>query len=245
MKFTPEVQAALQTLKDAAENDFERHRIDVLEKDLTAPPKVEIIDDKHQKFNGIVYHKDKSGYHVSHHYLLHRAVYVYYFGDTPKNYVIHHVDWDKNHNDISNLVCLSRHEHTSIHVNQGKEEYGLKYMRCKCCNKIFLPSNFQRKEFCSDKCRRDFFHEKEKVFSKKCLHCGKTYKTRTESSKFCSLQCSNLYISSKRREIKKCPVCGKIFSAKKSSQQKFCSRICANKRRSKKNQSPIKTLSEP
>ena len=61
MKFTPEVIAALKTLKSAAENDFERHRLDVLEKDLTAPPKVEIIDEKHQKFLGVTYHEEKSG----------------------------------------------------------------------------------------------------------------------------------------------------------------------------------------
>lgn len=37
MKFTPEVTAALATLRANAENDFERHRIDVLERDLTTP----------------------------------------------------------------------------------------------------------------------------------------------------------------------------------------------------------------
>jgi len=36
MKFTPEVIAALQVLRDNATNDFERHRLDVLERDLTA-----------------------------------------------------------------------------------------------------------------------------------------------------------------------------------------------------------------
>lgn len=51
MKFTPEVQAALAVLRANAENDFEHHRLDVLERDLTAPPVVEVIDDKHQSLN--------------------------------------------------------------------------------------------------------------------------------------------------------------------------------------------------
>jgi len=55
MKFTPEVVAALKVLRDNAETDFERHRIDVLERDLTAPPAPEVIDDKHQRFNGVTY----------------------------------------------------------------------------------------------------------------------------------------------------------------------------------------------
>lgn len=80
MKFTPEVQAALQTLKDNAESDFERHRIAVLEKDLTEPPKVEIIDDTHQKFDGVIYYKDKHG-HFNKGISIHRAVWRYYNGE--------------------------------------------------------------------------------------------------------------------------------------------------------------------
>ena len=57
MKFTPEVVAALEVLRAAAENDFERHRIDVLERDLHEPPKVEVIDDKHQRFADILFFK--------------------------------------------------------------------------------------------------------------------------------------------------------------------------------------------
>lgn len=64
MKFTPEVITALQVLKDNAETDFERHRISVLENDLTNPPKVEVIDEKHQKFDGFIYHWVSSGHFV-------------------------------------------------------------------------------------------------------------------------------------------------------------------------------------
>ena len=50
MKFTPEVIAALQVLKDNAENDFERHRIDILERDLTAP----FVDDTRRQSPKII-----------------------------------------------------------------------------------------------------------------------------------------------------------------------------------------------
>lgn len=49
MEMTPEVITALTVLRNAAENDFERHRINVLERDLTSPPRVEVIDSAHQK----------------------------------------------------------------------------------------------------------------------------------------------------------------------------------------------------
>ena len=44
MKFTPEVIAALNVLRNAAENDFERHRLDVLERDLAATRRNKIND---------------------------------------------------------------------------------------------------------------------------------------------------------------------------------------------------------
>lgn len=49
MKFTAEVVAALETLRQAAENDFERHRLDVLEKDLTE----ELFADKNEQWRDI------------------------------------------------------------------------------------------------------------------------------------------------------------------------------------------------
>lgn len=55
MKNPEHVAELLAELRSLAENDFERHRINVLERDLTAPPVAEIIDDTHQKFNDIVY----------------------------------------------------------------------------------------------------------------------------------------------------------------------------------------------
>ena len=55
MKFTPEVVAALAVLREHAENDFERHRLDVLERDLTTPPQVEVIDEKTQIFAGVTF----------------------------------------------------------------------------------------------------------------------------------------------------------------------------------------------
>ena len=113
MKFTPEVIAALQTLKNAAENDFERHRISVLEKDLTAPPVVEQIDNTHQKFNGISYLQDHHNYY-SYRNFIHRAVYSYYFGEIPDDYVIHHRDHNPANNDISNLQLITQIEHRQI-----------------------------------------------------------------------------------------------------------------------------------
>lgn len=35
--------------------------------------------------------------------------------EIPKGYVIHHIDWNKTHNEISNLTCISVFGHNLIH----------------------------------------------------------------------------------------------------------------------------------
>ena len=52
MVFDEKIKTAFEVLRNAATNDFERHRIDVLERDLTSPPVAEQIDETHQRFNG-------------------------------------------------------------------------------------------------------------------------------------------------------------------------------------------------
>ena len=220
MKFTPEVIAALKTLKSAAENDFERHRLDVLEKDLTAPPKVEIIDEKHQKFLGVTYHEEKSGTYrqvVG----IHQAVYEYYYGEIPKDHHIHHVDWHKSNNSIDNLQMLTKTEHLKIHRPKGYEmaTHQKKTFICEVCGKEYEAHCSGKNRFCSPEYRN-------KQFTKICEWCGKTFITGTKESKCCSISCAQRLLHKDHREIRTCVICGKTFSAPKSKAQKTCSTEC-------------------
>lgn len=42
-------------------------------------------------------------------------------GAARRGCVIHHLDWDKNNNDISNLCCLTVSEHEAVHNKIGGE----------------------------------------------------------------------------------------------------------------------------
>lgn len=53
--------------------------------------------------------------------LMHRYVWENEKGKIPEGYDIHHIDNDKSNNNISNLMCLSKSEHTRLfspHNNQ-------------------------------------------------------------------------------------------------------------------------------
>ncbi len=49
--------------------------------------------------------------------LLHQYIYCYFnnLEKIPEGYVIHHKDFDKLNNDISNLELISKFEHKSLH----------------------------------------------------------------------------------------------------------------------------------
>ena len=51
---------------------------------------------------------------------------VWQAGTARRGCVIHHVDWVKTHNEISNLVCVTVSEHERIHNTLGGKEFGIK-----------------------------------------------------------------------------------------------------------------------
>lgn len=197
MKFSPDVIAALQTLKNAADNDFELHRISVLEKDLTAPPVVEVIDDTRQKFDGVTYHSDKNGQYIYTN-KLHKAVYQYYQGEIPEGLVVHHKDWNKDNNDVSNLVLLTPSEHSIIHKQEPPEDSpNLFHRKCIVCDNPFITAN-SRRNVCSHSCAMKLNHaNKRKNIENKmriCKRCGKSFPAlESKNGCFCSYACSSYY----------------------------------------------------
>ena len=220
MKFPPEVIAALQVLRDHAENDFERHRLDVLERDLISPPVVEIIDDTHQRFNGITYRQMKDK-HFAASPKLHRVVWQYYNGEIPDGYHIHHIDGKPRNNTVNNLQCLSREAHARLHsIQDGKTSPRPKLVTKVCihCGKEFTvgerPDN---NGYCSSTCRiahRYRLEENQTVHI--CKRCGKEFVAyKYSTAQFCSDACRYADVLQTVKKI--CPVCGKerVFTSKK------------------------------
>lgn len=232
MKFTPEIVAALQTLKDAAENDFERHRIAVLEKDLTAPPKVEVIDDTHQKFDGVVYHKTPSAEHYTVNATIHRAVWTYFNGEIPQgNYNIHHIDINPANNNISNLALLTCSEHRKLHNGTPLVE-----RVCPSCKKIFSVKQTSKQKCCSIQCSNAIKpHKSISYVEKTCTVCEKKFTVPYElrNQKTCSKNCANIIRAKTHQKPpveKICPYCEKKFILRQPSDKRtFCSISCAKK----------------
>ena len=75
--------------------------------------------------DGYKFRKDKkSGYWLCStlHERLHRYIYEKYNGKIPKGMQVHHIDHNKDNNEISNLMLLTRKEHDRIHFEEMTEE---------------------------------------------------------------------------------------------------------------------------
>lgn len=234
MKNIEQIKSLIEQLKQEIENEYELKRINLIERDLIQGlPEVEIIDDCTQKFNGRIYKLNQNGHFGS----IHRDVWIYYNATVPGNeYDVHHVDFDKSNNDISNLQLLTRSEHRKIHnpkhCRRGQPLE--KEFICDVCGKKYLAFDVGQKiHYCSKHCLEKSKHLRLQK-SIKCQNCGKEFAVRKydKKTKFCSKQCASEYSHKQAVEQKKCPVCGKVFECYKYRRQECCSPECGNKWRS-------------
>ena len=78
------------------------------------------------EFNGITYYRlgGPGGFYKNNGKFLHRKVWEFFKGPIPKGFHIHHIDHDRDNNDISNLDCISAREHNSYHSKLRMEGKG-------------------------------------------------------------------------------------------------------------------------
>ncbi len=229
LKDKEKVASLIAELKSLAENEFELHRINLLEKDLTDPPTVEIVDDKHQRFNSNIYFKDSNG-HYRRYIPLHRDVWQYYHGEIPESHCIHHIDENKANNDISNLQMMSMAEHCNLHNQKGRVK-----KICPVCGKEFeLKFPSYEVNCCSPTCASKIRSKRKPSVEKICPICGKSFRLISPSKKqtYCSKNCAAKVTGRKKATptTRTCPYCNKTFTVRSaSSKQVCCSHECATK----------------
>ena len=159
-------------------------------------------------FKGRAYQQTKSGYyrHCDKNHIetrLHRVIWEDRFGKIPEGFDIHHVDFNKENNDISNLVCLTKHEHQLLHgrtekrkslgkrVGQGNKGVPQKRSTkiCKSCGEKF--DGVPGQTFCSHQCAWDWHNNhRELKYEKICCICGNTFKTYSKKVTTCCNGCT-------------------------------------------------------
>ena len=171
--------------------------------------------------DGVRYYRSKSHQylHSSKGGFLHRRVYEDAHGPIPTGYDVHHIDFNHENNDPSNLVALPRDEHHRLHMAQRPEHME----RMWDASRKSWAEYEGRVEVCSD-CGVEF-HHRRRVDLDRCPECN----ANRRAEKY---QDDGRFVVDTR-----CVVCEEEFAAQRyyrdgkisDDHVKTCSRSCTAK----------------
>lgn len=201
-------------------------------------------DGKQVVYDGFVFTRDKkTGYYLSakplcnnKRIMLHRYVWIKFNCEIPDEYSIHHIDENKENNDISNLKLMSTSKHATFHSNE-KVENNYEQIRERFLNATQEKAKEWHKseeghEWHKAHVENSLAKTWERNDENICLVCGEVYKVSPyikKRSKFCSNKC---YAKHRRDsgiddEIRNCVICNKEFKTNKYEDNQTCCRKCA------------------
>lgn len=166
---------------------------------------------------------------------MHRYVWEYYNGKIPNGYEVHHIDFNKENNSISNLELLTKEEHKKLHADTLTEEQ--REWRHNNMIKTAQPAAKQWHKSVTGKMwhsQHILNQHASGIFKREmiCDNCGKSFTGDYKNGHhFCSNSCKSAY----RRKMKldyvpaNCVICGKEFMTNKFRPSKTCCRSCTNK----------------
>lgn len=175
----------------------------IKEKVLSGKTQILIINEK-----VIQFHKDcVTGYWVNNTYnlRLHREKLRLELGLTKEQMEgldVHHIDGNKDNNDISNLQLINKMHHATMHA---KEQLHTKIIKiCEWCGEEYESSSnvAHKQRFCSEKCKAKYrrangLNDTTRV----CKQCGKEFICDICSrTQFCSRHCAGVYNYNKKGE---------------------------------------------
>lgn len=161
---------------------------------------------------------------------LHVYIWEKHNGAIPYGHEVHHLK-GKDHNELSDLLLMSREEHQRFHAENLSDE-----RRAKMRKNLIEKAVPKAAEWHRSKEGREWHRKHGKdVWKNKlpktytCTNCGKEFETlncySAASNRFCSNNCKSAY---RRKlgvdnETRNCQICGKKFTANKYSTKKRCS----------------------
>jgi hypothetical protein len=195
------------------------------------------MPEKFVYFDGYKFTRDdKTGYYLNStiRQRLHRYVWEFYNGPIPKGYHIHHKDFNKANNDISNLQLLSFEEHEKLHGEAHAADEGFRVWAKANLAKTARPkaSEWHKSEEGREWHKKQFEKSRSKIFIERdfiCENCGKAFKSTQTESRFCSNNCKSAWRRKAGLDNEKriCASCGSPFIVNKYSKTECCSRSCS------------------
>lgn len=201
-------------------------------------PRVRVVSENAQEFQGTTYYRcgkyfsDSASDGIRR---LHRAVWFTYHGTIPEGFDVHHIDGDRDNNQIENLLCLPRGIHLRDHglaQSVRMADVGRAYQHLtKAWHSSPEGKEWHRLHYLA---MADVLRARYEAV---CSCCGKSFMA-AESVKNLSVRyCSKACKAHARRQSgidnvdRWCIQCGAKFSANRYSSRKKCE-LCFPSRRS-------------
>ena len=199
------------------------------------------------EYDGETFARDKRGYYLSSkpiyngkRILLHRYVWIKHNGKIPKGYVVHHIDENKDNNDMSNFELMTNYEHSKMHgdkiFKENKEEILKRFAKShskKILKKIKEKNKTPRKKewYIKQAAYIKSLGIYDKTETLICQYCGQEFKTTklcADKTKYCSGKCADkARAESGIDDIERiCVICGKPFIINKRKVRQTCSEEC-------------------
>ena len=198
-----------------------------------------VIDETHQKFNGIIYKrvvhtKTQSVVYKcvrgNKRYMLHKEVWMFHNGAVPVGYAVHHEHrrldgtFDKDENNIEYLFLMTSAEHMSYHMFAGP--YVKKICQNPKCGKAFWTlMKGKKKKFCCADCRQASQNEnlmvENKIIDPEVME-HLEYAIEHEDHSFADAGQSKHH---QRMETRVCFYCNRPFQTHADSTVIACSRL--------------------
>lgn len=195
-------------------------------------------DGKTAVYCGYKFRKDpKTGYYLcskktdaNKRERLHEYVWRSVNGEIPKGYHIHHIDKNKDNNEISNLQLLSIAEHMKTHAEMRTDKE-----RQKLRDNLINNATPKAKAWHTSEAGREWHsnHAKEMLQNRQlreyqCTNCGCTFTTYHVYSDKANHFCGNNCRAAFRRRLgvdnveKRCKKCGNTYIANKYQHTAYC-----------------------
>ena len=161
-------------------------------------------------YEGHYYCPKGNGYYYNSHLRkhLHQMVWITERGSIPKGYEVHHVDFNRENNDISNLVCITRAEHRRLHADLLTDEER-QWRKSNLANTARPKASEWHKSEAGKEWHRQHIRQQiengtlNKKIMFKCTMCGKEFESvarNLNGNHFCSGACRARHFRKRRRE---------------------------------------------
>jgi|GWRWMinimDraft_5_1066013.scaffolds.fasta_scaffold05456_4 hypothetical protein len=145
-----------------------------------------------QWFNGKRYRcYEGRNYFTKHKYSLHVDVWIFFNGEIPDGYEIHHIDENTHNNNIQNLEIIKSGLHQKIHSLkrfESNKEWFLDFQKKGVQSAKEWHSSEDGIKWHSEHAKNSW--KDRQYITKVCKECGKDYQTRhVGKSFFCHLNC--------------------------------------------------------